>query len=110
MSDAERIVKDMREAGLDVSCWMTTVDGTKPDYPEAGLWADVRGDFDAWTRFRGVPLDEVEAIEKALREYSATQKEWADKGVSIPPPSVMTGYFKLEKLADRLRRLRGGDV
>jgi hypothetical protein len=96
MADAQAIVKAMEEAGLQV------LDGPN-DVLHAG------GTAESFARFRGVPLDEVEGIEKALREYAATQKEWADKGVSIPPPSVLTGYFKLEQLADRLRRLRGGE-
>lgn len=60
----EEIVKAMKEAGLGIDDHgVTDIRG------EDGLWVEAIGTLEAWTRFRGVPLDEVE---KAVRSWVST--------------------------------------
>lgn len=92
MADAEGIVQAMEEAGVDVIGHGTTPDGGL-------LMIKALGDMTAWTRFRGVPLAEVERELEAL----------------YPPDYNTNAHFRsgyaagLEAAGRVLRRLRGGD-
>lgn len=83
--DAESIVKAMEEAGLRAY---------KHGVGSLGLEVDVSGELEAWSRFRGVPMEEVE-------------KAMGDEYDALTDPAKFTVVRKY--WIGVMRRLRGGD-
>lgn len=90
--DADAIVKAMEEAG----CYVGWLKG-EGDNADIGAF----GSPEAWTRFRGVPLEEVERLVDGLTAEDALTKHTAYR----------TGFNHAKQMMlVELRHLRGGNT